>query len=587
MELLVEQIHINNAICVAVKNTRFDPSFPGKMKQVKGSYFSPAVKAWLMPYTKEAWSLFKNVFEGVPVTKSIEYQRIVSPEKTPQVISENLVDAKASVTTVQLPEYFNRIEAPSLIPVNFEATVDHLTIQYCTEKPDRVFLTVPPHRKDWKSFINQIPGKWWHAKEKLWSVPRTKEHFKAFQTFFGDNMVIDRAVPVVFLPQESTETFHKRTDIITVHIHPKKPEYWCIDLPVALMTTHLSTLKNIHGRHWNSEWYIWEVPGTKLTKRFIEHHFSGLIAWTFQPEENIPERLQESAPTYQKQQTALILAKYEAAVTAMEQMLMLKRYSWRTIKSYKNSLRQFILYYNDTKPSQITRKQINDYIAQLIRNKHITESYQNQIACSIKIFYCEVLNQEEKVAGLVQAKRPQKIPQVLTETEVSRLLKSVDNLKHRFILTMIYSAGLRLGELTKLRLTDIQIEEHRIFVRDAKGKKDRCTILAGKTEAMLRTYMACYQPIHWLIEGADGGAYSDRSVQAIFTAAKERARINPLATVHTLRHSFATHLLEKGVDLRYIQDLLGHESSKTTEIYTHITKKSWDKIKSPLDDLDI
>ena len=152
---------------------------------------------------------------------------------------------------------------------------------------------------------------------------------------------------------------------------------------------------------------------------------------------------------------------------------------------------------------------------------------------------------------------------------------------------LIYSAGLRLGELTKLRLTDIQADEHRIFVRDGKGKKDRCTILAGKTETLLRSYLAFYRPVHWLFEGADGGAYSDRSVQAIFTKAKERSKINPLATVHTLRHSFATHLLEKGVDLRYIQDLLGHESSKTTEIYTHITKKSWDKIKSPLDDLEI
>jgi site-specific recombinase XerD len=104
---------------------------------------------------------------------------------------------------------------------------------------------------------------------------------------------------------------------------------------------------------------------------------------------------------------------------------------------------------------------------------------------------------------------------------------------------------------------------------------------------MLKTYLNLYNPVHWLFEGSDGGQYSERSVQAIFTQAKERSRINPLATTHTLRHSFATHLLEKGVDLRYIQDLLGHESSKTTEIYTHITKKSWDKIKSPLDDLVI
>ena len=136
-------------------------------------------------------------------------------------------------------------------------------------------------------------------------------------------------------------------------------------------------------------------------------------------------------------------------------------------------------------------------------------------------------------------------------------------------------------------MPNVQPECHRIFVRDGKGKKDRCTILAGKTEALLRDYRSIFQPVHWLFEGQDGGQYSDRSVQAIFTAAKERSGINPLATVHTLRHSFATHLLEKGVDLRYIQDLLGHESSKTTEIYTHITKKSWDKIKSPLDDLEI
>ncbi|MCW5923740.1 MAG: tyrosine-type recombinase/integrase [Saprospiraceae bacterium] len=152
---------------------------------------------------------------------------------------------------------------------------------------------------------------------------------------------------------------------------------------------------------------------------------------------------------------------------------------------------------------------------------------------------------------------------------------------------MIYSAGLRLGEVTKLKLTDLQFEQHRIFVRNAKGKKDRCTTLAQKAESLLKEYLALYRPVHWLFEGPDGGPYSDRSVRAIFTAAKHRSRINPLATTHTLRHSFATHLLEKGMDLRNIQELLGHESSKTTEIYTHITKKSWEKIKSPLDDLEI
>jgi len=134
---------------------------------------------------------------------------------------------------------------------------------------------------------------------------------------------------------------------------------------------------------------------------------------------------------------------------------------------------------------------------------------------------------------------------VFTEEEEVRLLRAVDNLKHRVVLAVIYSAGLRLGEVVKLKLIDLQPEQHRIFVRDAKGKKDRCTLLADRTSAMLKTYLSLYQPVHWLFEGGDGGPYSERSVQAIFTQAKERARVNPLGTTHTLRHSFATHLLKR------------------------------------------
>lgn len=171
--------------------------------------------------------------------------------------------------------------------------------------------------------------------------------------------------------------------------------------------------------------------------------------------------------------------------------------------------------------------------------------------------------------------------------KITLLLKAVDNLKHRCILMLIYSAGLRLGEVLHLKMNDLHPEHKRIFVREAKGKKDRCTILSDKAWALVHEYLDVYQPIEWLFEGVNGGKYGERSVQAIFSQAKAKSKINPAATVHTLRHSFATHLLEKGVDLRYIQELLGHESSKTTEIYTHITKKGWDKIKSPLDDLDI
>jgi site-specific recombinase XerD len=150
---------------------------------------------------------------------------------------------------------------------------------------------------------------------------------------------------------------------------------------------------------------------------------------------------------------------------------------------------------------------------------------------------------------------------------------------------LIYSGGLRLGEVTNLRLCDLQPENHRIFIRNGKGKKDRCTILSPLVWEKLKIYIEKHQPVDWLFEGSLGGKYADRSVQHIFQDAKLKSGINPLATCHTLRHSFATHLLEKGVDLRYIQELLGHASSKTTEIYTHITKTGWNKVRSPIDTL--
>lgn len=373
---------------------------------------------------------------------------------------------------------------------------------------------------------------------------------------------------------------------ITFSPHPLDKCKMCIYLPFELLPAYLPIVRNMHGRRWNAEQKVWEVPLTKVTVRFVEKYLPDIAHWTFQPADDIPERLETPLP-FQPTTTPPVLAQYEAAVTALEQTLLLKRYSWRTIKSYKNCFRQFIRHYDTIKPSQISRKQIDAYVLELIKERNISESHQNQILSAIKMFYSTVIPQEDKVQDLFRPKKAQKLPSVLTEQEVTYLLRAVDNLKHRCILMLVYSAGLRLGEVINLRLVELQPEQNRLFVRGGKGKKDRCTLLSEKVWEQLKQYLEVYKPIDWLFEGQTGGQYSERSVQKIFTVAKLKACINPDATVHTLRHSFATHLLEKGVDLRYIQELLGHESSKTTEIYTHITHKGWNKIKSPIDDLKI
>jgi site-specific recombinase XerD len=470
--------------------------------------------------------------------------------------------------------------------------MDTVTCRFSQQLPHRVFLEVPKTRQDWIAFIKSMPKWCWHPDDKLWSIPKNKETAQQCKAFFGVALVIDSSTPVSTMLVKKISAIPQlpiSTHQITIHLHPQKKDWLLLHLPSTLITQQLPTVKNIHGRKWNANLAMWEIPYTQVTVRFVAQYLKDIAQWQFTFHlENLPERL-VTAPLpsnkiYPKQE---VKATYEIAVTKLAEVLMLKRYSHRTIKSYKNAFKSFILYYNDTRPSLITTSQINTYLMKCIQEKQISESHQNGIISAIKMFYIEVARQPEKVEYLYRPKKINKLPNVLSEQEVTRLLKTPDNLKHRCMLMVIYASGLRLGEVINLQLTDIQSDIKRIFIRSGKGKKDRYTLLSDKVLQALRAYVKIYRPSYWLFEGQDGGQYSERSLQEVFTQAKIKSKINPNATTHWLRHSFATHLLEKGVDLRYIQELLGHESSKTTEIYTHITKKGWNALKSPLDDLDL
>ena len=379
-----------------------------------------------------------------------------------------------------------------------------------------------------------------------------------------------------------------KSSSIVISLHPKNPKLLLLHLPVSFIPQYLSTIKNIHGRRWNAKLTQWEVPHTPLTLRFISKYLPDqIIHWTFNQENQPPEPPVQEKKRVQSLPRPKLPPQIEKALTELEEILLLRRYSWRTIKNYLSCFKQFLLHHQPIPPARINRSQIDQYLLHLIKSRNISESTQNQILCSLKLYYSEVLDQEAKVLSLIRPKRPKKLPYVLTENEITQLFAVIDNLKHRCILMIIYSSGLRISELIQLRMKDLQPTENRLFIYGGKGKKDRCTLLSPKVWKLIEDYLALYQPVEWLFEGKYGGPYSTRSVQAIFKSAKEKSGINPYATVHTLRHSFATHLLEKGVDLRYIQELLGHSSSKTTEIYTHITHKGWSKIKSPIDDMDI
>jgi len=277
----------------------------------------------------------------------------------------------------------------------------------------------------------------------------------------------------------------------------------------------------------------------------------------------------------------------QKAVQDLIDQLTVKRYSKNTIVVYKDHILRFFDYFPEIAPAQLKDENVKEYILFLLKKKRISFSYQKQAISAIKFYFEKILRRDTKKYYFEMPKgKEEKLPIVLSKEEVKKILDCTQNLKHKTILSTIYSAGLRLSEVVNLKIADIDSERKLIYVRGGKGKKDRTTILSLELLKLLRKYFKEFNPKLWLFEGKSGGEYSKRSIQEIFYTSLKKAKIDKKASVHTLRHSFATHLLEGGEDLRYIQKLLGHKSSQTTEIYTHITNIGISQLKSPLDELD-
>ena len=234
---------------------------------------------------------------------------------------------------------------------------------------------------------------------------------------------------------------------------------------------------------------------------------------------------------------------------------------------------------------EITKEQIEGFIYELIKKHGYGESAQNQIINAIKFYYEAVLGKPRTFYDIKRPKKAQSIPNVLSEQEIFKIINSPTNLKHKTILWTIYSTGIRISEAINLRIDDIQSDQGFIFIKGGKGKKDRKTILSPHLLTLLREYYKEYRPSYWLFEGQTGGQYSVTSIRAVFRKAVKITNSNPWATVHTLRHSFATHCVQNNVNLRHIQAMLGHSSPKTTEIYTRMIKINNKSISSPLDKL--
>jgi len=341
----------------------------------------------------------------------------------------------------------------------------------------------------------------------------------------------------------------------------------------------VAKVKTVPGRKWHPEKKHWSFPDTDGTFEKILKAFEG-------EEIYIDPALQGTLPDLRTKRSGVVESGLSAELEDLRRELLSRKYSYRTIKGYLYFNRDF-LNFTGKNPSDISDNDIKDYLVYLTEEKQSATSTLNQAINALKFYYGTILKRK----FLYEIKRPRKdkkLPVVLSKEEVAKILSSVDNIKHKAILMLVYSAGLRVGEVVRLKPEDIDSKRMLIHIKSSKGRKDRYTILSKTVLEVLKEYWQEYRPKKWLFSGQDKERHiTTRTVEKIFSNACKTAKILKPVTVHSLRHSFATHLLESGVDLRYIQEILGHKSSKTTEIYTHVSTKDLGRFISPLDRLNL
>ncbi|WP_310558062.1 site-specific integrase [Flavobacterium sp.] len=324
----------------------------------------------------------------------------------------------------------------------------------------------------------------------------------------------------------------------------------------------IARIKQVEGARWSQSLMAWHLPDTDENRlRFKIASSDG-----------------KSALSQIKESNQLVLKRFIEEIQ-------LKGYSANTLKTYRNEFGIYLNFLKEIPAESCTVEDIRNYILYCINELKLTEATIHSRINAVKFYYEQVLRRERFLIEIPRPKKPLQLPKVIAPADIKRLFATTDNVKHNTMLKLCYGLGLRVSEIVNLKIKDIDSKAMQVFIERAKGKKDRYVNLPQSILPQLRPYFTEYKPKVYLFEGQYGGQYSSRSAQQVFKNAMLKAKINKTVGIHSLRHSFATHLLEQGTDIRFIQELLGHSDIKTTLIYTEVSDKSIRKIISPLDNL--
>jgi len=349
----------------------------------------------------------------------------------------------------------------------------------------------------------------------------------------------------------------------------------CLLVPFPFSNSFKQHLTSFPGMTYSKSqkgYYVVEHSKTLMT-RLVRHFQDG--GYEVRPPEEAPGGITRSYLSEEKQRALQQYISYLAGL----------RLSESTIHVYSNFVTNFLAFVDDVRLEDLDNEAVRGYVEMIVPKKGYSISSHRQLVSALKHFAFFYPDCDIDPLTLHRPTKSRKLPTVLSQREIVDLLRSTINMKHRAILGLIYSSGLRIGELINLELRDIEVDRRQVFIRNAKGRKDRYIVLAEGFLPLLRNYILSYRPQRYFVEGPGGGKYSASSIRKFLKRSARRANIAKTITPHTLRHSYATHLLENGIGIRHIQELLGHSRPETTMIYTHVAKKDLLEIMSPLDTL--
>jgi integrase/recombinase XerD len=447
----------------------------------------------------------------------------------------------------------------------------------------------------------------WSKTYTAWYIADTMEHrIKCKLPLENKTDTPKKIKPTpTLLPQKNTTTADKKNIIqqpkkalplLTLKpIQYNKEER--IGLFVATNKTIQDTIKKLTAIKWYENLQCWHIPCTEIHYEAMCHALKGIVVIDAKPLKDFLEKRKTVNTIQKKVGNKKIVSVGQVFVISQHNMLLLQRmvehlqlkaYSASTLRTYKNEVGIFLQTLKNKKADTLTVEDLRRYLHYCIEKLQLSENTLHSRLNALKFLYEQLLGHEKFFVEIPRPKKHLQLPKVLGEQELRRLFNAPTNLKHKAILFIAYSAGLRVSEVINLRLQDIDRERQQLFIHCSKGKKDRYVRLSPMVLDVLEQYykMSDVKPTNYLFEGQTKGApYTIRSAQQIFTDAKVKAGIIKSVSFHNLRHSFATHLLEKGIDVIFIKEILGHFDIKTTERYLHVRKEFLINIESPLDDL--